>query len=91
MTLLFSSEDYESALGGGKTVLPLPSGVGAQEAMLLFSLGAEVLQSGGLIVKSDTDCVTPDKLLNFSVLFPHLELRIIRLMSVLLCRLCDMP
>ena len=91
MTLLFSSEDYESALGGGKTVLPLPSGVGAQEAMLLFSLGAEVLQSGGLTVKSDTDCVTPDKFLNFSVLFPHLELRIIRLMSVLLCRLCDMP
>lgn len=23
-----------------------------------FSLGAEVLQSGGLIVNSDTDCVT---------------------------------
>lgn len=71
--------------------LCLQQGVGAQETTLLFSLGAEVLQTGGLIVKSDTDCVTPDKFVNFSVLFPHLELRIIRLMSVLLCRLYDMP
>ena len=38
--------------------LCLQQGVGAQETMLLFSLGAEVLQSGGLIAKSDTDCVT---------------------------------
>ena len=64
---------------------------GHRRQCCFFSLGAEVLQSGGLTVKSDTDCVTPDKFLNFSVLFPHLELGIIRLMSVLLCRLCDMP